>query len=83
MSEIRNHPYDPVMVFPVTERVVLQIGEAERGKCRYAYLEPDEARRVGVALIAAAESVKPQHVPTPYRDRLVAAFMAQSENAQE
>lgn len=56
--KVVDHERDPVFVGRFARmRVELRIGEAERGKPRYAYLEPSEARLVAYALLTAAERI--------------------------
>lgn len=71
----RDHSNAPVLVSTTHNKEVwLQIGESARGQSRHALLTADEARRIGIALVAAAETAEPQQVPTPHSDRIVAAL---------
>jgi len=58
--KVREHKLDPVFVKAMSSRqkVELRIGEAQRGKSRYGWLKPHEARRVGYALLLAAEEAQ-------------------------
>jgi hypothetical protein len=78
VSNVRDHLTDPVDVYHSADFVTLRIGNTGRGEPRYALLEPDEARRVGIALIAAAEAVKPQQIPRPHTDALAARMLRAS-----
>jgi hypothetical protein len=63
--KVREHRSDPVFVKsrPSAEKIELRLGEASRGKTRYAVLQPQEARRIGYALLYAAEEVQKEATP--------------------
>lgn len=64
-NQVTEGVIDPVFVAHLkSKKVELRIGESKRGRSRFAFLTPAEARIVAYALLTAAEWASPASLPT-------------------